>query len=92
MMGLVIILRGNFGAILGSWSWLTATVAILSPVRRHSYSFTQADLSILQIILCVFAHVIYNIYFHPLAKFPGPKLAVISNVYQNHRLFDTLFV
>jgi hypothetical protein len=90
MMGLVIFLRGNFGAILGSWSWLTATVAILSPVRRHSYSFTQADLSILQIILYVFAHVIYNIYFHPLAKFPGPKLAVISNVYQDHRPFDTL--
>jgi len=75
MMGLVIFLRGNFGAILESWSWLTATAAIFSPV-----------------VFYVLAHGIYNIYFHPLAKFPGPKLAVISNVYQNHRLFGTLFV
>jgi len=63
-MGLVIFLRGNFGAILESWSWLTVTVAIFSPV-----------------VFYVFAHGIYNIYFHPLAKFPGPKLAVISNIF-----------
>ena len=31
------------------------------------------------VTLCVVVQAIYNIYFHPLSKFPGPKLAAASS-------------
>jgi hypothetical protein len=34
-----------------------------------------------QSIVYVISKVIYNLYFHPLAKFPGPKRAAISNLF-----------
>ncbi|KAK0128135.1 hypothetical protein ONS95_000119 [Cadophora gregata] len=32
-------------------------------------------------LLCILSKVIYNIYFHPLSKFPGPKWAAASNLF-----------
>ncbi|KAH7403136.1 cytochrome P450 monooxygenase-like protein [Cadophora sp. MPI-SDFR-AT-0126] len=32
-------------------------------------------------LLYIFSKVIYNVYFHPLAKFPGPKWAAASNLF-----------
>jgi hypothetical protein len=77
--------------ILESWSWSKATVIVTSSVKRRPL-FIYLDRPILQIVFNVFGHAIYNIYFHSLAKFPGPKLAAISNVSQNRALFATLFV
>ncbi|KAI1325887.1 benzoate 4-monooxygenase cytochrome P450 [Xylariaceae sp. FL0255] len=31
-------------------------------------------------IAYVFVHIIWNLFFHPLARFPGPKFAAISNI------------
>jgi len=63
-MGLVILLRGKLGAILESWSWLTATATVVSCI-----------------VVYVVGHAVYNLYFHPLAKFPGPKRAAISTIF-----------
>ena len=56
-----------------------------------SHSFTQTD-QYLQVVFYAFGHAIYNIYFHPLAKFRGPKRAVVSNVGQNRRSFACLVI
>jgi len=89
MMGFVIFSRGNFGMILESWSWSKATVIITSSVRTRPL-FIYLGQPILQIVFYVFGYAIYNIYFHPLAKFPGPKFAAISNASQNRGLFPPL--
>lgn len=61
-MGLVILLKGQLGAIAESWLTATATVVGL-------------------VVVYVVARAIYNLYFHPLAKFPGPKRAAISPIF-----------
>jgi hypothetical protein len=34
------------------------------------------------IIVNILWRVIYNLYFHPLSKFPGPKIAAITPLYE----------
>lgn len=41
------------------------------------------------VFLHIFLTAVYNIYFHPLAKFPGPKLAAASKLYEF--CYDVLF-
>jgi len=50
--------------------------------KNVPYSFNRTN-SLLQLVFYVFGRAVYNIYFHPLSKFPGPKFAAMSNVSQN---------
>lgn len=52
------------------WPMASGTSAVHPPSRRLHDQFT------VYIVWCC----IYNLYFHPLAKYPGPFLAKISPV------------
>jgi hypothetical protein len=44
---------------------------------------SYAACAILTGVVCYFIlRSIYRLYFHPLSKFPGPKLAAVSHVYE----------
>jgi cytochrome P450 len=49
-------------------------------VSQNIAKYKQADLHN-KIICYHIAYAIYNVYFHPLSKFPGPKLAAASKLY-----------
>lgn len=45
-----------------------------------NFSFTTLSLAAVAILLV--GRSIYRLYFHPLSKFPGPRLAAISTLYE----------
>lgn len=58
---------------------LAATAALVSQVDRHYRCETY--ICAVQIITYCIGRAIYNLYFHPLSKYPGPKLAAITDIW-----------
>lgn len=54
---------------------------ILDQMEIPSWSAILLNACGLYILSLIFT-AIYNIWFHPLAKFPGPKIAVIGSWYE----------
>lgn len=52
--------------------------------ERYSVSFVALSLAVLGVVGSLIHSVIYNIYRHPLASVPGPKLAGATYLYQSY--------
>ena len=55
-------------------------VIIVSCVRNEPFGFVRLELMTTKILLYPIAKAIYNIYFHPLSKYPGPILAKATKI------------
>ncbi|POS74154.1 averantin oxidoreductase [Diaporthe helianthi] len=61
---------------------LTDSVASITSLGRPQHFWVLVSGSILIIVAYCVAVSIYNLYFHPLAKYPGPRLAAISRYWE----------
>jgi hypothetical protein len=46
--------------------------------------YSSFELAVSSVLIYVISVAVYQIYFHPLAKFPGPKLAALSTWYEGY--------
>ena len=69
--------RPSFGRMRS----MQATIAQLSPQQWLSYG------AVITISYAI-SRCIYLLYFHPLAKFPGPKVAAVSNLWYAYHWFS----
>jgi hypothetical protein len=67
-----------------TWALSAATKSIGAEGYRAliDTAFSSAiGLAFILIIIYIFSRGIYNLYFHPLCKIPGPRVAAVSSFY-----------
>lgn len=68
---------------LGVWAprvAVTSVVAVRHPTSAHLAPAFTDDGYVHKFVLYLVGSAVYNLYFHPLAKFPGPRLWAISRI------------
>lgn len=65
----------------GFGSVLTAVSISVCKDDRILYAELLVNVRYLQVISYVLGRAIYNVYLHPLSRYPGPRLAAISSLY-----------
>ena len=61
------------------FGWVNGQILLLAVSITTFYLFS-GSLTSLQIACIIFANVFHNVYLHPLARFPGPKLYAASSI------------
>ena len=61
---------------------MDAFSSILSAILPSSTSLQLLCVLIVATICYLAYGIIYNLYFHPLAKFPGPKITAATKLYE----------
>lgn len=66
-----------------AWSLQSSRILLPTFAEAQSMRVPVWACGLILFILYRIGIVIYRLYFHPLAKFPGPKIAGATNLYGN---------
>lgn len=66
-------------ADLSKFQWLVVGIEVVSIFSKTVGNY--APNVRVQIVFYTIARCVYLLYFHPLAKYPGPRIAAVSNAW-----------